>query len=299
MFFCSEALASFGLFLAVEIHKVLFCSKGLPVQAWRSLILVSSMSALSSKYIDASKYIALAELLHVGSLIIDDIQDESTVRRGGNCVHQDFGAATAINAGTACYFMAPILGGIDELTQEKQLKIYSLYFDILRCGHAGQGLDILGLDHMMPQVVETGETQELLDSLRAIHVYKTGGPAGTICRMASVLAGADEERAKALENYGTQIGLAFQIVDWERRKTLREISMEHIMEHSQLIAAKTVCSIFCVTYCVDRSSLFTCVTMLVVWNLVHALDKLRDDLAACTCRPPRAFTFAPTHSHSK
>ena len=182
-------------------------------KAWRSLILVSSMSALSSKYIDTSKYIALAELLHVGSLIIDDIQDESTVRRGGNCVHNDFGMATAINAGTACYFMAPILAGIDDLSQEKQLKIYSLYFDILRCGHAGQGLDILGLDHMMMEAVETEETQALLDALRAIHVYKTGGPAGTLCRLASVIADAEEVQAKALENYGTQIGLAFQIVD--------------------------------------------------------------------------------------
>ena len=182
-------------------------------KAWRSLIMVSSMNAISKRYIDCSRYIALAELLHVGSLIIDDIQDESTVRRGGKCVHLEYGMATAINSGTGCYFMAPLLGGIDDLPPAKQLAIYQLYFDVLRSGHAGQGLDIAGLDHMMPAVVETGETQELLDALRAIHTYKTGGAAGTICRMACIIADATPEQSDAFENYGTKIGLAFQIVD--------------------------------------------------------------------------------------
>jgi len=182
-------------------------------KAWRSLILVSSMNAVSQDYIDCTRYIAISELLHVGSLVIDDIQDESNIRRGGKCVHLEYGNATAINSGTACYFMAPILSGIQDLPDEKQLKIYQLYFDVLRSGHAGQGLDIHGLDYLMPEVVATGKTEGILDSLRAIHTYKTGGAAGTLCRMACVIAGATEEQSDALENYGTKIGLAFQIVD--------------------------------------------------------------------------------------
>lgn len=182
-------------------------------KAWRSLILVSSVNAISTKYIDCSKYIALSELLHVGSLVIDDIQDESNIRRGGKCVHLEYGTATAINAGTCCYFMAPILGGINDLPAEKQLKIYHLYFDVLRSGHAGQGLDIRGLDYMMPDVVATGKTEKILDALRAIHTYKTGGAAGTICRMACIIADATDVQSDAFENYGTKIGLAFQIVD--------------------------------------------------------------------------------------
>lgn len=177
------------------------------------MILVSTLNAVSKRYIDGSKYIALAELLHVGSLIIDDIQDESTVRRGGRCVHLEFGTATAINAGTACYFMAPVLGCIQDLPNDKQLKIYSIYFDILRMGHAGQGLDMKGLDHMMPDVVETGEASKLCEALESIHILKTGAPAASLCRIACVLADATAEQSDAFENYGKCLGLAFQIVD--------------------------------------------------------------------------------------
>ena len=45
--------------------------------------------------------IALQELSHVGSLIIDDIQDNSLMRRGQKCVHIKYDINTAINAGNA------------------------------------------------------------------------------------------------------------------------------------------------------------------------------------------------------
>lgn len=182
-------------------------------KAWRSLILISAISALSNGHHDSSKYLAISELLHVGSLIIDDIQDESTVRRGDKCVHLEFGVPTAINAGTGCYFMAPILSGIEEMKPEKGFKLYNLYFDVMRAGHAGQGLDINGLDYLMPEVVETGVTEPLFDALQAVHVYKTGGAAGTLCAMACVICEVSDEIQYAFGNFGTQLGLAFQIVD--------------------------------------------------------------------------------------
>merc|ERR1719456_883453 len=109
--------------------------------------------------------------------------------------------------------MAPVLAGFDELAPDQQLDMYNLYFDCLRADHAGQGLDIAGLDGFMPDVVETGDTTKVLNALRVIHIYKTGGAAGTLCRMACVITRANEKAAYALENFGTQIGLAFQIVD--------------------------------------------------------------------------------------
>ena len=182
-------------------------------KSWRSLVLVSSINAMAGEHVDCSRYIAISELLHVGSLIIDDIQDESTVRRGGNCVHLEFGTPTAINAGTGCYFMAPRLAGIEELPPAKAFRLYNLYFDVLRAGHAGQGLDIHGLDYLMPEAVKSGVLQPVRDALEAIHMYKTGGAAGTLCEMACVLCDATDEQGKAMGNFGAQLGLAFQIVD--------------------------------------------------------------------------------------
>jgi len=183
-------------------------------KSWRSLILVSVINAISiHRYVDTCNYIAIGELLHVGSLIIDDIQDDSTIRRGGPCAHLEFGVAHAINSATACYFMAPILAGLDDLPPHKQLPLYRLYFDSLRAGHAGQGLDILGLNSYMPEAIATGDATKVESALRAIHVYKTGGPAGALCRMACIIVDATEEQALAVDNFGTKVGLAFQIVD--------------------------------------------------------------------------------------
>jgi geranylgeranyl pyrophosphate synthase/predicted secreted hydrolase len=182
-------------------------------KSWRSLILVSVINAISQSYVDTSNYIAIAELLHVGSLIVDDIEDNSTVRRGGPCVHLEYGIAHAINASTACYFLAPRLAGVDDLPKHKQLPMYHLFFDSLRAGHAGQGLDILGLDSYMAEAVRTGDVKPLENALKAIHIYKTGGPAGSLCRMACIITDATEEQSVAMDGFGTAAGLAFQIVD--------------------------------------------------------------------------------------
>ncbi|EPY25208.1 polyprenyl synthase [Angomonas deanei] len=182
-------------------------------KTWRSLILVSCCNTLSGQYFDCSQYIAMAELLHVGSLIIDDVEDHSTTRRGGPCCHVEYGLSTAVNAGSACYFMAPYLAKVHELGPLKANAIYELYFEVLRLGHVGQGLDLYGLDYLMEHVVETGETCALVEALRAIHRYKTGSAAGGICRIACVLCDADDEVADAVEAFGSELGLAFQIVD--------------------------------------------------------------------------------------
>ncbi|CBZ25694.1 putative polyprenyl synthase [Leishmania mexicana MHOM/GT/2001/U1103] len=182
-------------------------------KSWRSLIFVSCCNALSRQYFDCSRYIAVAELLHVGSLIIDDIQDNSVVRRGGKCVHVEYGVATAINAGSACYFMGPRAARIQDLPPEKASRIYKLYFDVLLAGHAGQGLDIYRLDYLMPKVVETGDTSTLVDALDAIHTYKTGAAVGALCSMACVLCETPTVLSEAMERFGLTLGLAFQIVD--------------------------------------------------------------------------------------
>ena len=49
----------------------------------------------------------LTELIHNGSLIVDDIEDKSLMRRGEKCIHLKYGNDYAINSGNLMYF-API-----------------------------------------------------------------------------------------------------------------------------------------------------------------------------------------------
>lgn len=50
----------------------------------------------------------LTELIHNGSLMIDDVQDSSQSRRGDKCTHLKYGLDVAVNAGNILYY-APLL----------------------------------------------------------------------------------------------------------------------------------------------------------------------------------------------
>ncbi|EEB96902.1 hypothetical protein MPER_03878, partial [Moniliophthora perniciosa FA553] len=72
-------------------------------KSWRSYIVLACLSALGKDPEPFKPLLAAIELLHTGSLVIDDIQDESPTRRGVTAVHHVWGVPTAINAGTAAY----------------------------------------------------------------------------------------------------------------------------------------------------------------------------------------------------
>ena len=155
----------------------------------------------------------MPEFMHVGSLIVDDIQDESDERRGGPCAHLIYGEALCINAGTAAYFMCEHLIKAPNLSAEKLNKCYQLYFACLRGGHAGQALDIHGLDYLMPSAIESGDSAVLEKRSLAIHMLKTAVPAGTLARMGALVGGGTDEQIEAIGKYFEGVGLAFQIMD--------------------------------------------------------------------------------------
>ncbi len=65
---------------------------------------MSSIDAVGGNSQASVSFLIAAEMIHVGSLIIDDFQDESLLRRGGPTVHVQYGAAQAVNVGCSAYF---------------------------------------------------------------------------------------------------------------------------------------------------------------------------------------------------
>ena len=64
---------------------------------------------------------ALTEIIHNGSLIVDDIEDSSSVRRNKECVHLLHGVDIAINAGNYMYY-APMLSIYNSNSFSAELK---------------------------------------------------------------------------------------------------------------------------------------------------------------------------------
>lgn len=54
--------------------------------------------------------------------------------------------------------------------------VYELYFAGLRAGHAGQALDIAGLDYLMDDAIKSGDGATAEKRILAIHRLKTGAP---------------------------------------------------------------------------------------------------------------------------
>ena len=182
-------------------------------KAWRSYGVLSCMDMVGGDSQRFEHWLALPELLHVGSLIIDDVQNDSAVRRGGPACHTVHGEALAINAGCACYFLAQIPASTSGLSASLLVQIYESYFEAVRSAHVGQAMDIDGLAHLVPAVVASGDGALLERRVLAIHRLKSGAPAGAFARMATLVGGGTAAQADALGRLFESFGMAFQIID--------------------------------------------------------------------------------------
>ena len=182
-------------------------------KSWRSYAALACCDVVGGDSRQYVQWLAMPEFMHVGSLIVDDVQDQSDIRRGGPTCHLIYGEPLAINAGTACYFMGQKMLVSPSMSNEDRLRIYDLYFEALRAGHAGQAFDINGVDHLMESVVASGDIDKLERSVLCTHRLKTAAPAGALARMGAVVGGGSDEQSEGLGEYFESLGLAFQIVD--------------------------------------------------------------------------------------
>ena len=182
-------------------------------KGWRSYAALACIDVVGGDSRRFLHWLVMPEIVHVGSLIVDDVEDESRVRRGGPCAHVLHGIPRAINSGTAAYFLAEPPVDKDDLPADKKLRIYRLYFDALRAGHAGQALDLDDVSELADHAAFTGDTRELERHVMAVHKLKTAVPAGMFARAGALLGGGSDLKVETLGAFFEAIGLAFQIID--------------------------------------------------------------------------------------
>jgi geranylgeranyl diphosphate synthase, type II len=145
------------------------------------------------------------EMIHASSLILDDLpsMDDAPMRRGRPSCHVQYGEAVATLAafgllsdafGLIAWAYEPPLAR--ELTMLLSSAIGS---DGLI---AGQAEDLLATDTAID-----------FDTLERIHRRKTGALFSAAATAGAWVAGARDERVRALQAYAKNLGLAFQIVD--------------------------------------------------------------------------------------
>lgn len=176
---------------------------------WRPALLLLIAEAVGGDLEKIKDFVVISEVVHNGSLIVDDIEDRSEMRRGQPCSHLKFGVDVAVNAGNFMYFL-PALSLIKNRSRfpEKLLiRAWEAYGEELINIHSGQGMDIVW--HNGKASSDNLTEQQYLQMC----AYKTGTLARLSARLAVILSGGSEELEKIMGKFAESIGIAFQIQD--------------------------------------------------------------------------------------
>lgn len=177
----------------------------------RPVLVLAAAEAVNGSDLEAAMPVACAiEMIHTYSLIHDDLpaMDNDDFRRGKPTNHKVYGEALAILAGDAllthAFFsvvQAARAKGADPgavLAIVEELSVYAGARGMV----GGQAADMLG---------EQGLTSR--EELEFIHTRKTGDLIVFSLKAGARIGGATDAQLQALEIYGYNVGLAFQIQD--------------------------------------------------------------------------------------
>jgi geranylgeranyl pyrophosphate synthase len=150
------------------------------------------------------------EMIHTYSLIHDDLPalDDDDLRRGVQTCHVVFGEATAILAGDA--LLTHGLGVFAAYPKGERFtaaKIRVLQTVVEAIGTQGM------IGGQMADIEAESEASPTAELLTRIHENKTGRLMRASLLVGAILAGSDPTTLEAIDRYGCQIGLAFQIKD--------------------------------------------------------------------------------------
>ena len=170
--------------------------------------LVLESAALFDADNDAALRVAAAlECVHCYSLIHDDLpaMDDDDLRRGQPTVHKAFDEATAILAGDSLLTLAfDIIADTVALTPERRVALVSALARAVGVGGmaGGQALD---LQAQLSRPDEAG--------IITLQAMKTGALIRFACEAGAIVAGAPASDRERLAEFGSAIGLAFQLAD--------------------------------------------------------------------------------------
>jgi len=176
---------------------------------WRPSLFLLVLEALGKDPETLREFAIIPEVIHNGTIMIDDIEDDSEFRRGKPCTHRLYGLDVAINAGNAMYYL-PLLTLMkyrDKLGADKLSRIYEIYAGEMVNLSLGQAMDI-AWHKGLAGANRLTEAQYL-----QMCAYKTGTLARMAAKIGGVLCDASEDTVERLGRFAEALGIAFQIQD--------------------------------------------------------------------------------------
>lgn len=165
----------------------------------RPVLLVLSSKACGYTGGDAHILAACIELIHVASLVHDDVLDEAPIRRSQVTLHSKWGNKVAVLVGD--YLHARVLSMLASRRSD------DLALEIL--ANAAQSM----CEGEVIHAYKNGEFEISQNDYLKIVELKTGKLISASCHAGAILGTENPEYLNALITYGDLIGTAFQIID--------------------------------------------------------------------------------------
>ncbi len=165
----------------------------------RPILVVLSAKACGYEGNDAHTLAAVVELIHVASLVHDDVLDEAAIRRGRETLQTKWGNKVAVLVGD--YLHARVLSML--VARRADDPAMAILADTTQAMCEGEVI----------HAYKSGDFDISEDEYLKIISFKTGKLIAASCTLGAHLGTTDKQRLEAITNYGQHIGTAFQIVD--------------------------------------------------------------------------------------
>ena len=163
------------------------------------------------------------ELLHLFSLVHDDIMDNDDLRHNKITLHKKWNTSVAILAGDAILALAfRRLNSTDNTIKE-------LFNGALIAVCEGQALDI---EYETSNIVSKNDYLNMID-------FKTGHMIGLSAQLGGILSKLHIDDINKLNNYGKLIGRAFQVQDDLLEISSTSLKMGKTLESDFILGKKT------------------------------------------------------------
>jgi octaprenyl-diphosphate synthase len=164
----------------------------------RPLLMVLCARICGYRHDAAKSFSTIFEYLHAATLLHDDLVDGASIRRGAPVAHSVYGNETAVLVGD--FLLARALSIAAETGRPEIIQVIAGITENMSQGEIHQLL--------RKGATDLGETEYLEIISRKTAVLIQGA-----CRVGALLAGAPEDVAESLSEYGLNLGLAFQMAD--------------------------------------------------------------------------------------
>lgn len=141
---------------------------------------------------------AVCEMVHMATLVHDDVLDEADTRRRGRTVNRLYGNETAVILGD--YLIASAYHLCSTLDSQSAALLVGRASMTMCAG------ELLQLHHRDDYSIDEATYFEIVDR-------KTAALIGLACRLGAMASGAAATVCDGLESFGRKLGIAFQIQD--------------------------------------------------------------------------------------